>query len=161
MTDSIEEERERIRERKRRKLLERHGGDGAAARDGAREQDGEDGDLNPVDEPEEPSSPTVPVSVEDEDHFRTILSEHALVLVDCYADWCGPCKMLEPTIDAIAAETPATVAKVDVDRHPFLAHQIGVQGVPTLVLYADGEPVKRLVGAQDRTTLETLIDRYA
>lgn len=83
------------------------------------------------------------------------------MLVDCYADWCGPCRMLEPTIEALAAETGAAVAKVDVDAHQRLAQQLGARSVPTLVLYADGEPVERLLGAQDRATLDGLIDRHS
>ena len=82
-----------------------------------------------------------------------------MVLVDCYAEWCGPCRMMEPTIEAFAAESDAAVAKVDVDTHQQLAGQLGVRGVPTLVLYVDGIPTERLVGAQDRATLDELLSR--
>ena len=67
--------------------------------------------------------------------------------------------MREPTIECLAAEIGAAVAKVDVDRHQRLAQQLGAQGVPTLVVFADGKPVERVVGAQDRATLDQLIQR--
>ncbi|MFC6732710.1 thioredoxin [Haladaptatus sp. GCM10025707] len=81
--------------------------------------------------------------------------------MDFYADWCGPCKMLEPTVKELAAEGKATVVKVDVDQHQTLAQSNGVQGIPTLLLYADGEQVKRLVGVQDKATLSSLIEQVA
>jgi len=67
------------------------------------------------------------------------------VLVDFYADWRGPCEAMEPTIEAIAAETEAVVAKVDIGTHRGPAASVNVRGVPTLVLHADGEPVERRV----------------
>ncbi|WP_254768604.1 thioredoxin family protein [Salinilacihabitans rarus] len=144
MSDTLDEERERIREQKKRELMNRlEGGDGseAAATDAG--------------------APDEPIPIEGGDHLESVVETHGVVLVDCYADWCGPCQMLEPTVEALAAETDAAVAKVDVDAHQTLARQLGVQGVPTLVLYADGEPVERLVGVQDRGTLEGLIDQFA
>ncbi len=69
--------------------------------------------------------------------------------------------MMEPTIEALAAETDAAVAKVDVDAYQQIAQQLGARGVPTLVLYADGQPVERMVGVQDRGTLEGLIEQHA
>lgn len=144
MSESLDDEREQIRERKKRELLDRLE-DGPAGEDRAGGAD----------------APDEPIAIEGRDHFDSIVASHDVVLVDCYADWCGPCKMLEPTIEALAAETPAAVAKVDTEAQPFLAQQLGVQGLPTLLLYVDGDPVKRLVGVQDRATLEGLIDRYA
>ncbi|MFB6179517.1 MAG: thioredoxin family protein [Halorientalis sp.] len=104
-------------------------------------------------------TPESPVHVEGIDHFQDLIG-HGTVLVDFYADWCGPCKMLEPTVEAIAAETDATVAKVDIDQLQGLARQHNVQGVPTLKLFHDGELVKELVGVQDEGTLRNLIGQY-
>ena len=139
MTDSLENERERILERKKAELLEKHLGE--TQKSGPNE------------------APTEPIEVQNGGHLEELLSVHPVVLVDCYADWCGPCQMMEPTIDALAAETDAAIAKLDVDANQGLAAQLGARGVPTFVLFADGEPVDRLVGAQDRATLEGLIER--
>jgi thioredoxin 1 len=84
-----------------------------------------------------------------------------VVLVDFYADWCGPCKQLEPVVERIAAGTAATVAKVDIDANQQLAAKYGVRSVPTLLLFADGEPVERLVGMQQEPQLRSLIESYA
>jgi len=102
-----------------------------------------------------------PVHVEGGDHLRDLTEGHDVVLVDFYADWCGPCKMLEPVVETIAAETPATVAKVDVDAHQQLAAQYQVRGVPTVVLFADGEPVERFSGLRGEEELRALVDQYA
>ncbi|WP_075936357.1 thioredoxin [Halosegnis longus] len=89
-----------------------------------------------------------------------IIAEHDVVLADFYADWCGPCQMLEPIVKKLAADTGATVAKVDVDANQQLAAAYGVRGVPTLVLFADGEQVEEIVGLQGEDQLRTLIDTY-
>jgi len=104
-------------------------------------------------------SPGEPVHVGSADEFTRETAE-GVVLVDFYADWCGPCQMLEPTVEALAAETDATVLKVDVDQHQQLAGQYQVQGVPTLLLFADGEPVERVVGVKDKDTLAGLVAQY-
>ncbi|WP_276271927.1 thioredoxin [Haloarcula litorea] len=106
------------------------------------------------------TSPDEPVHVESTAHFEELVSDNRLVLVDCYADWCGPCKMLAPTVEAIAAETAAVVAKVDVDEHQDVAQRHGVRGIPALFLYVDGEVVERLVGVQDEATLRDLIAEH-
>jgi thioredoxin 1 len=84
-----------------------------------------------------------------------------VVLVDFYADWCGPCQMLEPVVASLAAETEAAVAKVDVDANQQLASQYGVRGVPMLLLFADGEAVEQMVGVKQKGELAGLVERYA
>jgi thioredoxin 1 len=106
-------------------------------------------------------TPDGPVHVDGQDHLDELVGEDGVVLVDFYADWCGPCKMLEPVVESLAAETPAAVAKVDIDTHQGIAAQFGVQSVPTLVLFADGEQVEQLVGVQDEGTLAGLVEQYA
>jgi thioredoxin 1 len=101
-----------------------------------------------------------PLSVDGQSQLDDVVTEHDVVLVDFYADWCGPCQMLEPTVEKLAAETDATVAKVDVDVNQGLAAAYGVQGVPTLVLFADGEQVEEVVGVQGEEQLRSLIGRY-
>ncbi len=148
MTD---DELEEIREQKLEQLKEQKEvgqSDTGASDDGGR---GGDGD----------GVPTEPLHVDGADSLQEVVGSHDVVLVDFYADWCGPCKMLEPTVEALAAESPAAVAKVDVDANQDLATQYRVQGVPTLVLFADGEPVEQVTGVRDRQTLDGLIQQYA
>ncbi len=106
-------------------------------------------------------TPDEPVHVESRDHLAETVSSNDVVLVDFYADWCGPCQMLEPIVESIAADTPAAVAKVDVDRHQDIAGEFGVQGIPMLALFADGDQVEELVGLQDEDTLASLVEQYA
>lgn len=101
-----------------------------------------------------------PIHVDGGDHLRRLVDERPVVLVDFYADWCGPCKMLEPTVEELARETDAVVAKVDIDANQQLASQYQVRGVPTLLLFADGEPVEQVVGVRDKGTLAGLIEQY-
>lgn len=130
-----------IRERKRRELLERASGDG----DGAAAGD------------EATSTPGRPIPVEDEGHFEELVASQPTLLVDFHAEWCGPCRMLAPTIDRLAREGAIAVGKVDIDRLPGLAQRYGVRGVPTLLFFAGGEPAERLVGVQDESTLRERI----
>lgn len=138
----VEDELERIRKQKREELLERHteGGEGQT----------EDG----------PQTPSEPVEITGSGHLDTVVSTYEAVLLDCYADWCGPCQMMEPVLEELAATSDAAVAKLDVDAHQQLAAQLGARSIPTLVLFVDGESVQRLVGAQNRAALETLIERH-
>ncbi|WP_255190914.1 thioredoxin [Natronobeatus ordinarius] len=105
--------------------------------------------------------PSEPVAIEDESHLEEVVSEYDVVLVDFYADWCGPCKMIEPVLEGLARETDAAIAKVDVDQHQILAGQMGVQGVPTLLLYADGAQVERVVGVQPAERLKAMIENHS
>ena len=138
MEDDGDGELDAIRERKRERLL---GAEAAGAETGT-------------------EAPDEPVGVDGETHLSEVLDSHRLVLVDFYADWCGPCGAMEPAVEAVAADTEAVVAKVDIDAHQGLAAESNVRGVPTLVLYADGEPVERLVGLQDETRLRSLVDEH-
>ncbi len=77
------------------------------------------------------------------------------VLVDFWAEWCGPCKMIAPILEEIADEQAGSlnVAKVNVDDAPSLAQRFGVMSIPTLILFDAGEPAKRLVGAKGKPQL--------
>ncbi len=108
-----------------------------------------------------PAAPAEPVHIESKQDLTRLTAEQRIVLADFYADWCGPCQMLEPTVREIAQNTAAAVAKIDIDALPQLAQELRVQGVPSLFLYVDGEPVERMVGVQDYGTLEGLIEQYA
>ena len=98
-----------------------------------------------------------PVHVRSEAHLQDLIRESHVLLVDFYADWCGPCKMLKPIVERLAAETDATVAKVDIDRLQNLAEANNVQGVPTMFLYVDGELREQLVGLREESTLREFV----
>ena len=85
-----------------------------------------------------------------------VLASEVPVIVDYWAPWCGPCRMLGPVIEQIADERAATikVAKVNVDEEPALADRAGVRGIPFVILYRDGEPAAQAIGAQPKDALE-------
>lgn len=91
-----------------------------------------------------------PVPVTEEDFEATVLRSEAPVLVDFYADWCGPCKMLAPMVDQIAADNVGRllVAKVDTDQAQSVAGKLEIRGVPTVILFRDGKEVDRSVGIE-------------
>jgi thioredoxin 1 len=108
-----------------------------------------------------PETTGTPIHVESDNHLSELLGEHEVVLVDFHAEWCGPCKMLEPTVEEIAAETDATVLKVDIDDLRTVAQEAGVRSVPTLAFYRDGQEAERVVGVQDKSDLVGIIDQLA
>ncbi len=89
-----------------------------------------------------------------------VLDADKPVLVDFFATWCGPCKRLAPIIDEIAADMDgkAYVYKVDVDQSQDIAARYRVSSMPTLILFKNGEPVKKTIGAQPKPVLMTLFD---
>lgn len=111
--------------------------------------------------PKNESVPTKPIQLTDHADLEETVAGYDVVLVDFYADWCGPCQMMEPTVKTIAANTEAAVLKVDVDQFQQLAAQYNVQGVPTLLVFAGGDPVERLVGAQSEQQLSNTIEQYS
>lgn len=87
--------------------------------------------------------------------FDEEIAASSLVVVDFWAEWCGPCKKIAPVLDEIAAEHPDTlrVAKLNVDDHPDIGRRYQVMSIPTLLVFKDGELVKRLVGAKGKAQL--------
>ena len=106
------------------------------------------------------AAPAEPIQLGNPDEFDDVVSDYDVVLVDFYADWCGPCKMMEPAIEALAEESDAAVLKVDVDQFQSLAGQYQVQGIPTMLVFADGEIEERMVGAQTGDALSQTIAGY-
>ena len=97
-----------------------------------------------------------PIAVTDVTFETIVLRATAPVLLDCWAEWCGPCHMLAPTIDALARDYAGrvVVAKLDVDANPRTAARYEVRGIPTLLVFDHGQLVERLVGVQPRSAIE-------
>lgn len=104
-----------------------------------------------------------PMRLTDAEFDRVVADSPVPVLVDFYADWCGPCKMMAPTLDQVARERAgrALVAKVDTDANPMLARRFRIASIPTLIAFKGGAEVARELGALPRQRLDALIDRAA
>jgi len=105
--------------------------------------------------------PSEPIDVTSTDQFREVTGEFDVVLVDFYADWCGPCKQMEPMVERVARETDAAVAKVNIDDNRGLAQQYQVRGVPTVMVFTGGEPAEQAVGLQTADQLATLVGQHS
>lgn len=98
------------------------------------------------------------LKVNKENFATEVLNAQGTVLVDFFADWCGPCKMLSPVIDEIAEEqTELKVCKVNVDDEPELASRYGVMSIPTLVVIRDGKEVNKSVGVVSKEEILALV----
>jgi thioredoxin 1 len=111
--------------------------------------------------PEEPQSAGV-VTLHNSNFGDEVLRSRTPVLVDFWATWCGPCKRIAPTVDAIAAQYAGRlkVGKIDVDRNAETTDRYGVHGYPTLLLFKDGAVVERIVGGRDKDSLARIIDAH-
>jgi len=100
------------------------------------------------------------VHVTDESFDRDVLRSSEPVLVDYWADWCGPCKMIAPVLDEIAEEYVGRikVAKLNIDENPNTPPRYGIRGIPTLMLFKDGEVEATKVGAVSKSQLTAFID---
>lgn len=93
-----------------------------------------------------------------QEQFNELIQGEDVVFVDFYADWCGPCKMLAPSVDKLAKEHPEVkVVKVNVDNEGMLAQTYQVQSIPTLLVFKNGQVVNKQMGFVPYNTLETMI----
>ena len=99
-------------------------------------------------------------AVTDETFKQDVLNAPGPVLVDFWAEWCGPCKMVAPILDEIAKEygDKLTIAKVDIDSNPMSPNEYGVRGIPTMILFKDGAPAATKVGAAPKSALKGWIE---
>ena len=94
-----------------------------------------------------------------QDNFEQVKTSDKTVLLDFYADWCGPCRMVSPLVDQIAEENPQyLVGKINVDAEPGLAQVFGVSSIPTLVVMKNGEVVKQSVGAKPKAQILEMLE---
>jgi thioredoxin 1 len=100
------------------------------------------------------------VAVTDATFKEQVLGADKPVLVDFWATWCGPCKMVAPVLEEIAGENSAkiTVAKLDVDQNPNVARDFQIMSIPTMILFEDGKPTKTIVGAKGKAALLRELD---
>src|SRR5258705_10188784 len=100
--------------------------------------------------------------VSDKSFEKDVLQSDKPVLVDFWATWCAPCRMLEPTVDAVAEEFAATarVVKVNVDDNPSISQQYGIKGIPTLILFKGGKEEERVVGATSKDSISRMIEKH-
>ena len=101
-------------------------------------------------------------TLSDNNFDESVIQSKVPVLVDFWAEWCGPCRMIAPTVEALAEDYAGrvTVGKLNVDDNPNTAMKFGIRSIPTLLLFKDGEVVEQVVGLTDKARLEALIGQH-
>jgi thioredoxin 1 len=97
-----------------------------------------------------------------DDNFDSTITGGKPVLIDFWAEWCGPCKRLAPTVDELAADYDGkvVVGKLNVDDNPNTTFKFSVRGIPTLLLFKNGQVVEQVVGIADKASLKKVIDKH-
>jgi thioredoxin 1 len=95
--------------------------------------------------------------------FTEMISSNKPVLVDFYADWCGPCRLMQPVLEKLkkTVGNKAAIIKVDVDKNPHMANVYGIQGIPTLILFKNKKALWRQSGVVPLNNLQQIIDQFA
>ncbi|MBC63789.1 MAG: thioredoxin [Chloroflexi bacterium] len=102
-----------------------------------------------------------PIEVTEQSFKEQVLDSEIPVLVDFWAEWCGPCKMIAPVVEELATEFDGKMsfAKVDVDSNPSISTNYGIRSIPTLMIFKNGEPVDQIVGAVGKNILVERINK--
>ena len=100
--------------------------------------------------------------VNDQNFEAQVLNSDKPVLVDFWAPWCAPCRMLAPTVEAVAEKyaSAAKVVKLNVDENPSVSQRYGIKGIPTLILFKNGKEEERVVGATSKEAISRMIDKH-
>jgi thioredoxin 1 len=100
--------------------------------------------------------------VSDATFEQEVLNSDKPVLVDFWAEWCGPCRMLTPTVEAVAEKfkETAVVVKLNVDDNPATAETFGIRGIPTLIVFKGGKEVERVVGATGKDSISRMLEKH-
>ena len=104
-----------------------------------------------------------PINVTDDTFDEEVIKSEVPVLVDFWAEWCAPCKIIAPIVEELAGEYDGKIkfAKLDVDTNPKVATTYGIRGIPTLLIFSGGSPVDQVVGAVPKGTLKSRLDKVA
>ncbi len=105
--------------------------------------------------------PKTPITVTDE-NFEQLVQRYPLFIVDCWAAWCYPCRIIAPIVDELARDYAGRIVfgKLNVDENPRTAERFGITGIPTLLILRSGGEVDRIVGAAPRTSIESTLQRW-
>ena len=100
--------------------------------------------------------------VSDNSFEADVLKSERPVLVDFWAQWCAPCRMLAPTVEAVAEKyaESASVVKLNVDDNPAISQRYGIKGIPTLIVFDGGRELERMVGAASKDAISRVVDKY-
>src|SRR5215468_9149573 len=101
-------------------------------------------------------------SVTDDNFVKEVLQAEGPVLVDFWAEWCAPCRMMQPALESVAGKFAgrARVVKLNVDDNPSTAQRYGIKGIPTMILFRDGKEVERVVGATSKESINRMVEKY-
>ncbi len=100
------------------------------------------------------------IHLEGDSFGKEVLESKGVVLVDFWASWCGPCKMLGPILEELSEEVDVKITKINVDDYPGIAGEYGIRSIPTMIIFKDGEKVDQLIGLMQKGNLKEKLEAY-
>ena len=100
-------------------------------------------------------------SLTEQTYDEALVAAEGLVMVDFWAEWCGPCRAVAPVLEQVAEESGVSLMKVNIDENPGLAARYGIRSIPTIIFVKDGAVVDRVVGAPPKAALQDIVNRHA